>query len=222
MNTKTKILLVDDKIENLVALEKLLADLDVEFVRATSGNEALKKTLKNDFAIALFDVQMPGMDGFETVEFIRQQKKTKLLPVIFLSATYKEDYHKVKGIRTGAIDFITKPINPEILIGKVRVFLDLYNHKFLLQKAHDELEQRVKERTDELHKANEKLEQQRENLEQMVRERTDKLQKTVNLMAGRELRMAELKKTIRKLHAQLEETGLTPVADDPLKEISDQ
>jgi len=222
MPNKPKILIVDDRIENLIALENLLADLDVEFVRATSGNEALKKTLKNELAIALVDVQMPGMDGFEMVEFIRQQKKTKLLPVIFLSAAYKEDYHKVKGIRTGAIDFITKPVNPEILIGKVRVFLDLYNHKFLLQKAHDKLEQRVEERTDQLFKANEDLEQHRKHLEEMIRERTDKLQKTVNLMAGREIRMAELKETILELRAQLEEEGLTPVADDPLREIIDQ
>ncbi len=148
--------------------------------------------------------------------------KTRHLPIIFISAVYKENYHKIRGIETGAVDFITKPINPEILIGKVRVFLDLYNHKFLLQKAHDELEQRVKERTDELHKANEKLEQQRENLEQMVRERTDKLQKTVNLMAGREMRMVELKETIQKLRDQLESAEMTPVADDPLLEISDQ
>ncbi len=222
MITKPKILLVDDKIENLVALEALLADLDVEFVRATSGNEALKKTLKNELAIALVDVQMPGMDGFEMVEFMRQQKKTKLLPVIFLSATYKEDYHQIKGIQTGAVDFITKPVSSEILIGKVRVFLDLYNHRLLLQKAHDELEKRVEERTDQLLKANKELEQHQKHLEEMVRERTDKLQKTVNLMAGREIRMAELKETILKLRAQLEEEGLAPVADDPLREISDQ
>ncbi len=222
MNAKSKILLVDDKIENLIALETLLADLDVEFVRATSGNEALKKTLKNEFAIALVDVQMPGMDGYEMVEFIRQEKKTKYLPVIFLSAMYKEDYYHVKGIRTGAVDFITKPINPEILIGKVRVFLDLYNHKLLLQKAHDELKQRVEERTVELAKANEGLEQHRKRLEDLVRERTDKLQKSINLMSGREVRMAELKKTIRKLRAQLEEAGLTPVADDPLREMGER
>lgn len=148
--------------------------------------------------------------------------KTRHLPIIFISAVYKENYHKIRGIETGAVNFITKPIIPEILVGKVRVFLDLYNHKFLLQKAHDELEQRVKERTDELHKANEKLEQQRENLEQMVRERTDKLQKTVNLMAGREMRMVELKETIQKLRDQLESAEMTPVVDDPLLEISDQ
>ena len=218
MSERPKILIVDDRIENLIALEELLADLNVEFVRAMSGNEALKKTLKNDFVIALVDIQMPGMNGFETVEFIRQQKKTKLLPVIFLSATYREEYHQVKGIRTGAVDFITKPIQPEILIGKVRVFLNLYNHKLLLQKAHDELEQRVEERTDELIKANEDLEQHQKDLEKIVRERTAELQKMVNLMAGREVRMAELKEVIQKLGEQLESAGLTPVADDPLKQ----
>ncbi len=219
MNAKPKILIVDDRIENLIALEELLADLDVEFVRAASGNEALKKTLKNEFAIALVDVQMPGMDGYEMVEFIRQEKKTKYLPVIFLSATYREDHHQVKGIQTGAVDFITKPINQEILIGKIRVFLDLYNHKLLLQEAHDELEQQVEERTDKLLKANEELEQHRKDLEKIVRERTAELQKMVNLMAGREVRMAELKKTIQKLRDHLESAGLTPVADDPLREM---
>ena len=222
MPNKPKILLVDDKIENLIALEKLLAELDVEFVRAASGNEALKAILENDFAIALIDVQMPGMDGFETVELIRQHKKTTLLPIIFLSAIYKEDYHLIKGIEVAAVDFIIKPINRKILAGKVRVLLDLYNHKMLLQKAHDELEQRIEERTEELFKANEDLEQYRKHLEEMVRERTTELQTIVNTMAGRELRMAELKETIQKLRAQLEEEGLTPVADDPLKEGSEE
>jgi response regulator RpfG family c-di-GMP phosphodiesterase len=221
MKEQPKILIVDDRIDNLIALEKLLADLDVDFVRATSGNEALKKILKTEFAIALVDVQMPGMDGFETVEFIRQQKNTMLLPIIFLSAIYKEDYHQIKGIKAGAVDFIIKPITPEILIGKVRAFLDLYNHKLLLQEAHDELEQRVEERTNELFKANKELEQHRKDLEKTVRKRTAELQKMVNLMAGREMRMAELKKVIRKLREQLESSGLTPVVNDPLKEVSE-
>ena len=218
MNAKPKILIVDDKIENLVALEKVLADLDVEFVRAASGNEALKEILENEFAIALIDVQLPGMDGYETVELIRQQKKTMLLPVIFLSAIYNEDYHQIKGIEVGAVDFITKPINPKILTGKVRVLLDLYNHKIMQQKAHDELEQQIEERTDELFKANEELEQHRMHLEEKIRERTAELQKIINLMADREVRMAGLKETIRKLRAQLESAGMMPVADDPIRE----
>ena len=124
-----KILIVDDKVENLVSLETLLADLGAEFVRALSGNEALEKTLENEFALALVDVQMPEMDGFETVRLMRQVKKTKYLPVIFISAIYSDDYYKIKGIESGAVDFIAKPIVPEILIGKVRVFLDLYIQK---------------------------------------------------------------------------------------------
>jgi peptidoglycan hydrolase CwlO-like protein len=93
---------------------------------------------------------------------------------------------------------------------------------FLALRKRISKEQRIEEQTDELLKANEKLENHRKHLEEMVRERTDKLQKTVNLLAGREMRMVELKETIRKLRAQLEEEGLAPMADDPLREGSDQ
>jgi len=197
MHAKPKILLVDDKIENIIALERLLADLDVEFVRAASGNEALKEILGNDFAIALIDVQMPGMDGYETVEFMRQENKTRYLPIIFISAVYKENHDKIRGIETGAVDFITKPIIPGILIGKVRVFLELHEKKILMEAE-------IK---------------RRKQSEKMLKEAGAELQRTINLMAGREVRMAELKKAIRKLRSQLESAGMTPVADDPLKEM---
>jgi PAS domain S-box-containing protein len=131
---KPKILIVDDKVGNLIALEKILADLTVEFVRATSGNEALAQTLEHDYALALVDVQMPQMDGFETVELMRQDKKNKNLPVIFVSAIYKEEYYLIKGIEKGAVDFVTKPIVPEILRGKVRIFLDLYENRTSLER----------------------------------------------------------------------------------------
>lgn len=134
MKVKPKILIVDDKGENLVALEKTLADLNVDFVRATSGNDALAVTLEQEFALALVDVQMPGMDGFETVELMRQDKKTRHIPIIFISAIYTEEYHKIKGIETGAIDFITKPINPKIVLGKVRIFLELHEYKKSLEE----------------------------------------------------------------------------------------
>ncbi|PLW99316.1 MAG: hybrid sensor histidine kinase/response regulator [Marinilabiliales bacterium] len=150
MSSKPKILLVDDKFENLVALEKVLAGFDVEFVRALSGNEALMETFMHDFALAIVDVQMPEMDGYEVVELMRQEEKTKLLPVIFVSAIYKEDFHVVKGIETGAVDFIPKPIIPSILKGKVKVFLDLYIYR-------TQLEDKVEARTRELKKANERL-----------------------------------------------------------------
>lgn len=128
-NSNIKILIVDDKVENLVSLEILLDDLNVEFVRAQSGNEALEKTLEHEFALALVDVQMPEMDGFETVRLMRQVKKTKYLPVIFVSAIYSDEYYKIKGIESGAVDFIAKPIVPEILRGKVNIFQDLYKQK---------------------------------------------------------------------------------------------
>jgi len=126
---KTKILIVDDLVENLISLEMLLSDFCVEIVKATSGAEALRKTINDDFAMAILDVQMPGMDGYETLSLMRKREKTKYLPVIFVSAIHQSDLHIIKGIETGAIDFISKPIIPEILIGKVRIFLDLHYQK---------------------------------------------------------------------------------------------
>ncbi|HAQ64965.1 MAG TPA: hybrid sensor histidine kinase/response regulator [Bacteroidales bacterium] len=134
MIQKPQILIVDDKLENLVSLETVLDGFDVTFVRGLSGNEALVKVLNHDFALAIIDIQMPGMDGFETVQLMRQTRQAQFLPVIFVSAIYKEDFHVVKGIESGAVDFISKPIDPRILRGKVKVFLELYNQKLELSK----------------------------------------------------------------------------------------
>ena len=139
MSLKPKILIVDDKKENLVALEVVLKGLDVEFVRALSGNEALSQTLKHEFAIGIFDVQMPEMDGFELIDIINNDSDISFFPVIFVSAIYKEEQYVLKGIETGAVDFISKPIIPAILQGKVRVFLDLYKQKCLLEESNKEL-----------------------------------------------------------------------------------
>ncbi len=160
MNNKSKILIVDDKTENLIALEKILCDIDADLIRAASGNEALEKILDYDFSLALIDVQMPGMDGYETVELMRHDEKAKFIPVIFVSAIYSEMRYILKGMESGAVDFITKPIIPELLKGKVRVFLDhhknileLKNAKDEIKKHRDHLEDIVKERTKELNKA---------------------------------------------------------------------
>ncbi len=138
-NDKPKILIVDDKIENLVVLEKVLENLDIELIRASSGNEALEKLLELEFALVLMDVQMPGMDGFETVEIMHQKEKTRHLPVIMISAIYSTDYYKIKGVESGAIDFITKPIVPKILYGKVTLFLELYQKNKKLEKTLEEI-----------------------------------------------------------------------------------
>ena len=138
---KPKILIVDDKIENLIALETLLRSIDADIIRAESGNEALAKTLEHDFALALIDVQMPIMDGFETVTLMRNDKKTEFLPVIFVSAIYSDKIYQIKGIASGAVDFLVKPLVPEILLGKVNVFLKLYNQKRKLEEALENVRQ---------------------------------------------------------------------------------
>ncbi len=135
MIDKPKILIVDDQDADLNTLEKLLSDLEIEIIRANSGKEALQKIQEHEFALALVDVGMPEMDGYETVKRMRQMKETALIPVIFISAIHSESNYMMKSIESGAVDFITKPLIPEILTGKVRVFLDLWRHKQILQKS---------------------------------------------------------------------------------------
>jgi len=113
----------------------------VELIRAFSGQEALRLCSKEDFALVILDVQMPEMNGYETLELMRQRKKTKYLPVIFVSAIHRSDMNIIRGIETGAIDFIPKPIVPEILKGKVAVFLDLYRQRTKLNNLIIELEE---------------------------------------------------------------------------------
>lgn len=133
MDNRSKILIVDDRKENITAIETLLEDLDVDVISVSSGNEALAKTLEHNFALALIDVQMPDMDGYETVRFMRKVERTRFLPVIFISAIYSNDPYMLQGIEAGAVDFITKPFNPQILLGKIRIFLDLHYQKQMLE-----------------------------------------------------------------------------------------
>jgi diguanylate cyclase (GGDEF)-like protein len=127
-----KLLIVDDRVENLIALEKTLAELEVQFLRATSGDAALACLLEQEVALILLDVQMPGMDGFETAELIRSNKDTQHIPIIFVTAISKESTHLFKGYAAGAVDYLYKPIEPAILIAKVRVFLDLFSQKRII------------------------------------------------------------------------------------------
>ena len=134
MSFKPKILIVDDNISNILVIEELLDDPDIELVRAKSGLEAIEKTRQLEFALILMDVQMPGMDGFETVEIIRQDEKNFLLPIIYITAIYNENYYRTKGIKTGAVDFIAKPIIPDLFIGKVTLFVNLYKQRISLEQ----------------------------------------------------------------------------------------
>jgi len=133
------ILIVDDREENLLALEGWLENPDLKIVRATSGNEALGLTLEEDFALVLLDVQMPEMDGFETAELMRLSEKTKNIPIIFVTAINKELEHVFKGYSAGAVDYLSKPLNPDILRAKVQVFLQLYRQKRLLEATSEKL-----------------------------------------------------------------------------------
>ncbi|ACY98198.1 MULTISPECIES: response regulator [Thermomonospora] len=126
MDDKAKILLVDDREENLVALEAILSSLDQDLVRARSGEEALKALLTDEYAVILLDVVMPGMDGFETARDIKRRKKTRDVPIIFLTAVDSDPDYAFRGYAAGAVDFIAKPFDPWVLRAKVSVFVELH------------------------------------------------------------------------------------------------
>lgn len=160
---RINILLVDDRPENLLALETLLESPDRRLVKATSGNEALGCLLDDDFALVLLDVQMPEMDGFEVADLMRGNERTRHIPIIFVTAISKEEQHISRGYAAGAVDYLFKPIDPRILISKVNVFLELYRQKQLLRKTNQQLQLMV----ESLKTANQRiLEQQRAVIEE--------------------------------------------------------
>src|SRR5690348_5127935 len=148
---KVNILLVDDQHAKLLTYEAILGELDENFVQATSGRDALDKLLKmKDVAVILMDVSMPDMDGFETARMIRQHPRFGRTAIIFISAIHLTDLDKVKGYERGAVDYISVPVNPELLRAKVSVFADLHRATHQLETLNRELEERVQERTREL------------------------------------------------------------------------
>ncbi|MEY9214009.1 CheY-like chemotaxis protein [Thermobifida halotolerans] len=134
---KANILLVDDREENLTALEAILTSLDQNLVRASSGEAALKALLEGDFAVILLDVVMPGMDGFETATHIKQREKTKDVPIIFLTAEGIDRHRVFRGYASRFVDYMTKPLDPWLLRAKVEVFLELDRLKRQLQSQSD-------------------------------------------------------------------------------------
>jgi len=174
------ILIVDDIKANIVALKKILELHGLASDAATSGEDALKKILKNNYSLIIMDVQMPGMDGFEVAETLAGSNRTKDIPVLFLSAINKEKKYISRGYETGGVDYITKPVDPDLLILKVKTFLKLYeqqnelkNIRDLLSKeieirkgAQQNLELKVAERTRELLQKNEELELRNHELQQ--------------------------------------------------------
>lgn len=174
------ILIVDDIRANIVALQKILELHGLAVDAAESGEEALRKILKTDYSLIIMDVQMPGMDGFEVVEALAGSNRTKDIPVIFLSAVNKQKKFISKGYETGGVDYVTKPVDPDLLILKVKTFLKLYEQQKELKdtrdllakeieirkEAQENLELKVAERTKELVDKNEELEMRNHELQQ--------------------------------------------------------
>src|SRR5450631_4817251 len=143
MQQRVKCLLVDDHEENLLALSALLRRDDVEVLTARSGSDALELLLVHEVALALLDVQMPRMDGFELAELMRGNERTREVPIIFVTAAARDQHKLFKGYESGAVDFLYKPIEPHILEGKAQVFFRLYRQK-------QQLAQELRERTETL------------------------------------------------------------------------
>jgi CheY-like chemotaxis protein len=122
-----KVLLVDDRRDNLLALEAILQGLPVQPVGAHSGEEALKHLLVDDFALILLDAQMPEMDGFETARHIKRRERTRHVPIIFLTAADRDSQLALRGYAVGAVDYLSKPFDPWVLRAKVSVFVELWN-----------------------------------------------------------------------------------------------
>ncbi|MFC6096527.1 response regulator [Flavobacterium qiangtangense] len=176
------ILIVDDKKENILPLKKILELHSLSVDSAESGEEALKKILKTNYSLIIMDVQMPGMDGFEVVETLAGSNRTKDIPVIFLSAVNKQKKFISKGYESGGVDYITKPVDSDLLILKVKTFLKLFEQKQELKnirdilskeieirkEAEENLERKVAERTSELLEKNKELEFSNHELQQFT------------------------------------------------------
>lgn len=163
---EAKVLLVDDRHENLVSLEGLLAgdNESITYILADSGEEALKVALKEELALIMLDVQMPGMNGYEVAQYLRNNSRTRNIPIIFVTAIDQDTSNMVEGFEAGAIDFLFKPLHPYITKAKVRAFVNFYRQKKELEAANkhvlelnERLEKRVEERTQELLRINNDL-----------------------------------------------------------------
>lgn len=176
------VLIVDDRRENILPLQKILELHGIRSDSAESGEEALLKTLKKDYSLIIMDVQMPGMDGFEVVETLSGSSRTKDIPVIFLSAINVDKKYISRGYQSGGVDYVTKPVDPDLLILKVKTFLKLRQQQVELEEVRDllaseieirkeaqeNLEAKVQERTQELLTKNEELELRNHELQQFA------------------------------------------------------
>ncbi|HSW17556.1 MAG TPA: response regulator [Ramlibacter sp.] len=166
------ILIVDDEPRNLAVLETVLDEPGYRLIRASSGEEALLALMADEFAVLVLDVRMPGMNGFEVAQLVKERKKTARIPIIFLTAYYNEDQHVLEGYGSGAVDYLHKPVNPAVLRSKVAVFAELHRKGRALEAANRLLLGEVAERR----RAETRLSELNETLDRRVTERTQELQ----------------------------------------------
>jgi PAS domain S-box-containing protein len=152
---RPRVLVVDDHPSNLVALEAVLEPLNLELVMCSSGEDALRQLLNSDFALILLDVQMPGLDGFKTAQLIKERPKSQDVPIIFITALSRDTNHVFRGYANGAVDYLLKPFDPDILRSKVAVFVQLFRQREMIRFQEAEL--RARERAEEERKAEERI-----------------------------------------------------------------
>lgn len=206
------ILIVDDKKENIIPLKKILELHNLQSDEAYSGDEALKKTLRKNYSLIILDVQMPDMDGFEVAEILAGSNRTKEIPIIFLSAINKEKQYITKGYQSGGVDYITKPVDQDLLILKVKTFLKLYQQQTELRDTRDLLSKEIEIRKDI-----------QENLEEKILKRTAELTQKNNELeiSNHELQQFawvvahDLKEPIRKIRTFVKLIGERCLNDDP-------
>src|SRR5262245_9120514 len=166
-----KILLVDDQVRNLEALQAVLHPSGCRLITAQSAEEALLALLQHDFAAIVLDIRMPGMDGLELAKLIKGRRKTRHVPILFLTAHMLDEDDVLRGYQAGAVDYLTKPLNPDVLRSKIQIFAELHRASQGLTEANQQLQLEVKERE----RVEEELRQANQQLEERVEARTAEL-----------------------------------------------
>jgi signal transduction histidine kinase len=203
---RASILLVDDDPRNLLALQELLGDLGHQLVPAKSGAEALRQSLQRDFALILLDVLMPDMDGFEVARLIRERERSRHTPIIFLTGAYEDSPSMFRGYEAGAVDYIIKPLNPDVLKSKIAVFIELYRKSAVLSR---EIAER-KQAEEQLRQSEERLRALTARLQSVREEERTTISREIHDELGQSLTGLKMDLTWLANHVKGEQKHLAP------------